>query len=54
MARQTFLSPDGDAVAIRTDADPDAYNAYAVMHVMHGGAWSGPREVDGWTDITPD
>ena len=52
--REVRISTDGNAIAIRTDNEAGAYNAWAVMHVLHGGAWCSSAEVDGWTDITPD
>lgn len=34
------VSPDRKSVAIRgTNPDPDAENAWAVMHCMNGGHW---------------
>ena len=52
--REVRISPDSDAVAIRTDNDADGNQAWAVIHVRHGGAWTPAASVDGWADITPD
>jgi hypothetical protein len=50
MPRQYLVSPDGDAVAVRTDqTDPEAWNAWGVIHARHGGHWSASAELIGWT-----
>ena len=50
MARQYLVSPDGKAVAVRSDqADPEAWNAWGVIHAQHGGHWSATAELIGWT-----
>lgn len=50
MERQYLISPDGNAVAVRSDqADPEAWNACGVMHALHGGHWSASAELVGWT-----
>ncbi len=50
MGREVRVSPDGNAVAIRSDAvDPEAYNAWGVMHSQHGGHWASTSEITGWT-----
>lgn len=54
MQREIRLSADGNAVAIRTDHGADTYNAWAVMHVLHGGAWCGSAEVADWAVISPN
>lgn len=52
MAREIKISPDGNSVAIRSDADPDAWNAYGVMSAIHGGHWSASSELTEWTTVT--
>ena len=50
MVREYLISPDGNAVAVRSDqADPDAWNAWGVIHAQHGGHWSATAELIGWT-----
>lgn len=50
MVREYLISPDGNAVAVRTDqADPEAWNAWGVIHAQHGGHWSATAELFGWT-----
>lgn len=50
MVREYLVSPDGNAVAVRTDqADPDAWNAWGVIHAINGGHWSTTAELVGWT-----
>lgn len=47
--REIRVSPDGNYVAIRSDAtDPQAHNAWGVMHAVHGGHWSMTSEVETW------
>lgn len=53
MSREIRVSPDGDAVAIRTDNPEDGRRAWGVIHVHNGSAWSPASVVDGWEDITP-
>jgi len=49
MVRQTLVSPDGNAVAVRSDqADPEAWNAWGVIHAQNGGHWSATAELIGW------
>ncbi len=52
--REIRISPDGNAVAIRTDNDAESYNAWGIIHASHGGSWAPAVAVDGWADITPD
>ena len=50
MPRQYLVSPDGDAVAVRSDqADPEAWNAWGVIHAQRGGHWSATAELIGWS-----
>lgn len=50
--KDMLVSPDGDAVAIRSDVeDSEAWNAWGVMHSRHGGHWSATRELYGWTYV---
>lgn len=52
MSRLVLVSPDGNAVAIRSDTpDPDAWNAWGVIHAQHGGHWSASPELYGWTVV---
>ena len=54
MGREVRVSPDGNAVAIRSDAvDPEAYNAWGVMHAIHGGHWASTSEITGWNLYVP-
>ena len=46
--REIRVSPDGNAIAIRTDADVDAWNAYGVIHAVDGGHWEVLKEVKDW------
>lgn len=52
--REVRISPDGQAVAIRSDQDADGYSAFGIMHALHGGAWAPAASVDGWAVISPD
>jgi len=47
--REIRVSPDGQAVAIRTDHPADGRRAWGVTHVENGSAWSPASVVDGWT-----
>ena len=50
MSRQYLVSPDGNAVAVRSDqADPEAWNAWGVIHAQHGGHCSATAELIGWS-----
>lgn len=51
MAREIRVSPDGDSVAIRTDAGPEEWNAWNVNHAIKGGFWGFAAHVEGWTAI---
>ena len=48
MAREVRVSPDGDAIAIRSNWDEDAWNAWGYMHAVHGGGWVNSKEVADW------
>lgn len=53
--REVRVSPDGDAVAIRTDHDPDGRRAWGVYHAVNGGAWVPAAVVEGWAVVVdPD
>lgn len=48
--REMLVSPDGNAIAVRSDqSDPEAWNAWGVMHALNGGHWSATAELIGWT-----
>ncbi|MCB1287435.1 MAG: hypothetical protein KDB47_07010 [Mycobacterium sp.] len=48
--REMLVSPDGNAVAIRTDqTDPEGWNAWGVINALNGGHWSKTAELIGWT-----
>ena len=51
MAREIRVSPDGDSVAIRTDAEPDSYKTWNVTHAIDGSFWGFPLHVEGWAVI---
>lgn len=51
MAREIRMSPDGDSVAIRTDAEPDSYKAWNVTHALDGSFWGFEMHVEGWEVI---
>jgi hypothetical protein len=46
--REIRVSPDGNAIAIKTDSENDAWNAYGVIHAIHGGHWIIGSEVKDW------
>ena len=52
MAREFRVSPDGDAVAISSDNDPDGREAWGVFHATRGGHWGDTAEVEDWTVIS--
>ncbi len=47
--REIRVSPDGDTVAIRTDAPEGAPNAWGCFSVTNGGHWCATKEVADWT-----
>ena len=50
MPREIRLSPEGDAVAIRSDQpDPEARNAWGIMRANDGGCWARTSQVADWT-----
>jgi len=51
MAREIRVSPDGDSVAIRTDAGAEEWNAWNVTHAIQGSFWGFPAHVEGWEVI---
>jgi hypothetical protein len=48
MTREIRVSPDGDSVAIRTNAGPEEWNAWIINHAVNGGFWAFPAHVEGW------
>ena len=46
--REIRVSPDGDQVAIRGDADEDSPKAWGVMRAVGGGCWVRSSFVEGW------
>jgi len=51
--REIRVSPDGDAVAIRTDNPAEGRRAWGVTHVQHGSSWSPASVVEGWEVLNP-
>lgn len=51
--REMRVSPDGEAVAIKTDNDPDGNQAWGLIHYRHGGAWVPAATVADWTPVSP-
>jgi hypothetical protein len=47
--REVRVSPEGDAVAIRSDWPADAWNAWGVMHAINGGHWCDTNAVSSWS-----
>lgn len=53
MAREVRLSPDGNAVAIRSDdTDPESNKAWGVMRALRGGYWAATEQVADWTVLS--
>lgn len=53
MAREIRLSPDGNAVAIRTDeTDPEDIKAWGVMRALKGGYWARTSQLADWTVVS--
>lgn len=55
--REKRESPDGEAVAIRTDNPEDAWDAWFVGRANgpgKGGHWARGKEVEGWPVITKE
>lgn len=50
--REIRVSPDGDAVAIRSDKDPDGNQAFGVFYATSGGAWVPADRVSTWTVVS--
>lgn len=50
--REIRVSPDGNSVAIRSDADVDASNAWGVMRAVGGGCWMRSSQVAEWEVIS--
>lgn len=46
--REIRVSPDGNAIAIRTDSAIDEWDAYGVIHAIRGGHWIIGSEVKDW------
>lgn len=49
--REIRVSPDGNAVAIRSDRDIDGYEAWGVIHAVHGGSWAMGSAVEDWAEL---
>lgn len=47
--REIRVSPDRNAVALRTDNPADSWNAWGVMTSINGGHYAGTEEVKDWT-----
>lgn len=47
------LSPDGKAVAIRSQFPEDGNMAYGVMNAQVGGYWMSAAKVADWTPMVP-
>lgn len=52
--REIRVSPDGHAVAIKTDNSEEGRRAWGVIHAINGGSWVSAASVADWVDITPD
>ena len=53
MTREIRVSPDGDAVAIRTDdPNPESIKAWGVMRALKGGMWARSEQVADWTVLS--
>lgn len=51
--REVRVSPDGKAVAVRTDEpDPMEWNAWGVIHCKNGGHWSSSPELEQWITLS--
>lgn len=48
MAREIRVSPDGEVVAVRSDAAEDSATAWGYFHAVHGGGWASSTEVADW------
>jgi hypothetical protein len=46
MVREIRVSPDGNAVAIKSDTEGSS--AWGVFHAVHGGSWVPDSVVEGW------
>ena len=52
MDREIRLSPDGMAVAIRTDEpDPESWGAWGVMHIKNSSHWCKTSHVADWNVV---
>jgi hypothetical protein len=51
--REVRVSPDGQAVAIKTDRNPEGNQAWGVIHFEHGGSWVPMSSVADWTPVNP-
>ena len=47
--REVRVSPEGDAVAVRSDWPAEAWNAWGVMHAINGGHWCDSNAVSTWS-----
>jgi len=46
--REIRVSPDGNAVAIKTDNSEEGRRAWGVIHAIHGGSWAPESVVEDW------
>lgn len=46
--RELRRSPDGNAVAIRSDEPEDSNRAFGVMQIGKGGWWARLSQVEDW------
>ena len=46
--REVRINKDQTAVAVRTDAPEDAWNAWGYMNVTNGGGWCDSEHVKDW------
>ena len=51
MPRRIKVSPDGNQVAIRSDAPQDEWNAWGSFDAKHGGQWLTDEVVADWTEL---
>jgi hypothetical protein len=50
--REVRISPDRNAIAIRSDWPADNWNAWGVMNAVNGGHWSATAELEDWDVLT--
>ena len=49
--REIRVSPDGESVAIRSDAPEGAWNTWGFFNAVNGGGWVGDAQVTDWTVV---